>query len=109
VRKAYSPALYEALAQRVVTQLGAAALEPHHCSLLAWSFAKQGLRHEALLQAVGQQAAAVADRLAPQVGVNKWACCSSAVACCDAALACTAEVTKCNAAEPLSPRSCLTV
>lgn len=69
VRKAYSPALYDALAGRVVGQLGAAALEPHHCSLLAWSFAKQGVRNEALLQVLGEQAAAVADRLAPQVCV----------------------------------------
>jgi hypothetical protein len=67
VRKAYSPALYQALAERVVTQLGASALEPHHCSLLAWSFAKQGVRHEALLQAIGDRAAAVADQMAPQV------------------------------------------
>jgi hypothetical protein len=67
VRKAYSPALYEALAHRVVSQLGASVLEPHHCSLLAWSFAKQGVRHEALLQAVGDRAAAVAGQMAPQV------------------------------------------
>jgi hypothetical protein len=80
VRKAYSPALYEALADRVVSQLGVSALEPHHCSLLAWSFAKQGVRHEALLQALGEQAAAVADRLAPQVCV--WLCVCIYVGCC---------------------------
>lgn len=67
VRKAYSPALYDALAARIA-ELGVGALEPHHCSIVAWSFAKQGHKIESLMDSLGAYAAGVVDKLLPQVG-----------------------------------------
>lgn len=83
VRKAYNPELCNTLAARVQQLLllpvkaRAAGVdssllqhlefEPHHLSLIAWGLAKHGHRLEGFMQELGDAAALVVDKMAPQV------------------------------------------
>lgn len=84
VRKAYSPTLCNTLAARVQhlmqlakrneesgLDLGVQKLEPHHLSLIAWSFAKQGHTLEGFMKDLGDAAAESVDQMLPQVGITR--------------------------------------